>query len=93
MKKLGLLAFSFLMIGCGSGTDEGKSENDSLKVVELDNDSKYTFKKIYVEDKLGRTHEILTATSGSTMGGVSLLELCVYENGKTEGTNREPSGK
>ena len=90
MKKLLLLIFPLLIFGCcsESGKTEVKVEKDSLKIIEFEHNNHYNFKKIYVKDKHGYTHEILTATSGNTDGGVSLLELCVYrEDGKTEETN------
>ena len=62
-------------------------EKDSLCVTEFEYNSSYNFKKIYVKDKRGFTHEILTATSGNTNGGVEMLELSVYKDGKTEETN------
>ncbi len=89
MKKLLLLIFPLLIFGCcsESGKTEVKVEKDSLKVMELEYNGLYNFKKIYVKDKRGFTHEILIATSGNTNGGVSMLELCVYkEDGKTEET-------
>ena len=86
MKKLWLLIFPALLIGCcsESGKVETKVENDSLWVTEFEYNSSYNFKKIYVVDHRGFTHEILTATSGSASGGVSLLELSVYKDGKAE---------
>lgn len=81
MKKLLLLIFPLLIFGCcsESGKTEVKVEKDSLKIIEFEHNSSYNFKKIYVVDKRGFTHEILTATSGNTNGGVSMLELCVYK--------------
>ena len=52
---------------------------EKAKEVEVETGSRYVFKKIYVKDKRGFTHEILTASSGNTSGGVSILELCVYK--------------
>ena len=52
---------------------------ENAKEVEVETGSRYVFKKIYVKDKRGFTHEILTASSGNTSGGVSVLELCVYK--------------
>ena len=52
---------------------------ENAKEVEVETGSRYVFKKIYVKDKRGFTHEILTASSGNTSGGVSMLELCVYK--------------
>ena len=82
MKKLiiGVVMIS-LIISC-----KPKGETETLmKEVEVESMGNYRFKKIYVEDKLGRTHEILTSSSGNTMGGVGMLELCVY--GGTEEAN------
>jgi hypothetical protein len=89
MKKLWLLIFPVLLIGCcnESGKVEVKVEKDSLRVTEFKYNNSYNFMKIYVKDKRGFTHEILTATSGSTYGGVSLLELSVYKDGKAEETD------
>ena len=90
MKKLWLLIFPTLLIGsCNESRKvvEVKVEKDSLEVMEFDHNGSYNFKKIYVKDKRGFTHEILTATSGNTNGGVSLLELSVYKDGKTEETD------
>ena len=56
-----------------------RREGPPIKEVRIENKSGYTFKKIYIEDKRGYTHEILTATTGNTLGGVSMLELCVYK--------------
>jgi hypothetical protein len=47
--------------------------------VKVETGSNYVFKKIYVKDKRGFTHEILTSSSGNTLGGVGMLELCVYK--------------
>ena len=52
---------------------------DEAKEIKVETGSNYVFKKIYVKDKRGYTHEILTASSGNTLGGVSMLELCVYK--------------
>lgn len=52
---------------------------EKAKEVKVETRSNYVIKKIYVKDKRGYTHEILTATSGSAFGGVSMLELCVYK--------------
>ena len=52
---------------------------EKAKEVEVETGSRYVLKKIYVKDKRGFTHEILTASSGNTSGGVSMLELCVYK--------------
>ena len=52
---------------------------ENAKEVEVETGSRYVFKKIYVKDKRGFIHEILTASSGNTSGGVSMLELCVYK--------------
>ena len=39
---------------------------EKAKEVEVETGSRYVFKKIYVKDKRGFTHEILTASSGNT---------------------------
>jgi len=52
---------------------------EKAKEVKVETGSNYVIKKIYVKDKRGFTHEILTASSGNTLGGVSMLELCVYK--------------
>ena len=52
---------------------------ENAKEVEVETGSRYVFKKIYVKDKRGFTHEILTSSSGNTSGGGSMLELCVYK--------------
>ena len=52
---------------------------EKAKEVKVETRSNYVFKKIYVKDKYGYIHEILTASSGNTLGGVSMLELCVYK--------------
>ena len=52
---------------------------EKAKEVRVETRSNYVFKKIYVKDKLGYNHEILTASSGNTLGGVNMLELCVYK--------------
>ena len=79
-----LVLASVLLLGC-TGGDKTKQEQpksdekpEKIKEVMLDTESNYVFKKIYVTDHLGWTHEILVATSGNTMGGVEMLELSVY---------------
>lgn len=81
MKKIMLLVFPILLLGCNSNEDKDQKQ-EAIKEVRVSNESNYVFKKIYIMDKLGRTHEILTATSGNTMGGVGMLELCVYDEDK-----------
>jgi hypothetical protein len=66
--------FLSLAISCSQ-----RREGPPIKEVRVENKSGYVFKKIYIEDKRGFTHEILTATSGNTLGGVSMIELCVYK--------------
>ncbi len=91
MKRLVILPTLLLLLaGCcsESGKTEVEIEKDSLKIMKFEYNNSYNFNKIYVKDKRGYTHEILTAASGNTNGGVSLLELCVYkEDGKTEETD------
>ena len=84
MKKLVIiLILPLLLAGCAkNGNNVERS-----KEVKVETGSNDIFKKIYVKDKRGFTHEILTASSGNTLGGVNMLELCVYkEDGKTEET-------
>ena len=69
-----IVGLAILVEACRS-----KREGPPIKEVTIENQSGYVFKKIYVVDKHGFTHEILTATSGNKNGGVSLLELCVYK--------------
>lgn len=57
----------------------GGETREKAKEVKVETGSNYVFKKIYVKDKRGHTHEILTASSGNTLGGVGMLELCVYK--------------
>lgn len=75
MKKLVLLVIPFLLLGC---TKTKKNEGKIINEVEIETQGGYVFKKIYVVDKKGITHEILTATSGNKLGGVSMLQLSVY---------------
>jgi hypothetical protein len=70
-----LVVFQVAILGC-SPNGEIK---EKAKEVKVETRSNYVFKKIYVKDKRGFTHEILTASSGNTLGGVSMLELCVYK--------------
>ena len=70
-----VLLVVFQILGC-SPNGEIK---ENAKEVEVETGSRYVFKKLYVKDKRGFTHEILTASSGNTSGGVSMLELCVYK--------------
>ena len=73
---LALLVVLQVAILGGSQNGEGR---EKAKEVKVETSSNYVFKKIYVKDKRGYTHEILTASSGNTLGGVSMLELCVYK--------------
>ena len=66
--------FLSLVISCCPNKNGEKA-----KEVRIETGSNYVFKKIYVKDKRGFTHEILTASSGNTLGGVSMVELCVYK--------------
>ena len=82
MKKIAVIVVLVLLVvlqvailGC-SPNGEAK---ERAKEVKVETSSNYVFKKIYVKDKRGFTHEILTASSGNTLGGVSMLELCVYK--------------
>lgn len=82
MKKIAVIVVLVLLVvlqvailGC-SPNGETKERSKEVKV---ETGSNYVFKKIYVKDKRGFTHEILTASSGNTLGGVSMLELCVYK--------------
>jgi hypothetical protein len=70
-----LVVLQVTILGC-SPNGEIK---EKAKEVKVETRSNYVFKKIYVKDKRGFTHEILTASSGNTLGGVSMLELCVYK--------------
>ena len=68
-----LVVLQVALLGCNGETKE------KAKEVKIETRSNYVFKKIYVKDKRGYTHEILTASSGNTFGGVGMLELCVYK--------------
>ena len=70
-----LIALQAAILGCSPNGEI----REKAKEVKVETKSNYVFKKIYVKDKRGFTHEILTASSGSTLGGVSMLELCVYK--------------
>ena len=70
-----LIAFQVAILGC---SPKGEAR-EKAKEVKVETSSNYVFKKIYVKDKRGYTHEILTATTGNTLGGVSMLELCIYK--------------
>lgn len=92
MKKFLYVAILLGFLGCsGSSSKEQpgqtkQEKGDSINEVRLCTDSYYVYKKIYVTDHLGWTHEILVATSGNTMGGVEMLELSVYpKNEKSYG--------
>lgn len=75
MKKLVIVLILPLLVGCAKNGDSVERS----KEVKVETGSNYVFKKIYVKDKRGFTHEILTSSSGSVLGGVSMLELCVYK--------------
>jgi hypothetical protein len=76
MKKLVIiLTLPLLLAGCVKNGDNVERS----KEVMVETGSNYVFKKIYVKDKRGFTHEILTSSSGNTLGGVGMLELCVYK--------------
>jgi hypothetical protein len=76
MKKLVVvLILPLLLAGCAKNGDNVERS----KEVKVETGSNYVFKKIYVKDKKGFTHEILTSSSGNTLGGVGMLELCVYK--------------
>ena len=70
-----LVVLQVAILGCGPNGEA----REKAKEVEVETSSNYVFKKIYVKDKRGYTHEILTATTGNTLGGISMLELCVYK--------------
>jgi flagellar basal body-associated protein FliL len=70
-----LIVLQVALLGC---KPDGETK-EKAKEVKIETRSNYVFKKIYVKDKLGYTHEILTASSGNTLGGVNMLELCVYK--------------
>jgi hypothetical protein len=70
-----LIALQVAILSCKPGGET----REKAKEVKVETSSNYVFKKIYVKDKRGFTHEILTASSGNTLGGVSMLELCVYK--------------
>ena len=70
-----LISLQVAILGCSSNGET----KEKAKEVKVETGSNYVFKKIYVKDKLGRIHEIMTASSGNTLGGVSMLELCVYD--------------
>jgi hypothetical protein len=73
-----LLVFGLFLSLAISCSPNGETR-EKAKEVKVETSSNYVFKKIYVKDKRGFTHEILTASSGNTLGGVSMLELCVYK--------------
>ena len=70
-----LVVLQVVILGCSPNGET----REKAKEVKVETSSNYVFKKIYVKDKRGFTHEILTASSGNTLGGVSMLELCVYK--------------
>ena len=76
MKKLVIvLILPLLLAECAKNEDNVERSRE----VKVETGGNYIFKKIYVKDKKGFTHEILTSSSGNTMGGVGMLELCVYK--------------
>jgi hypothetical protein len=90
MKKFLYVAVLLGFLGCSGSSSKEQPEQtkqekgDSINEVRLCTDSYYVYKKIYVTDHLGWTHEILVATSGNTMGGVEMLELSVYPEREEE---------
>ena len=74
-----IVVFVLLVVLQILGCSPNGEIKENAKEVEVETGSRYVFKKIYVKDKRGFTHEILTASSGNTSGGVSMLELCVYK--------------
>ena len=70
-----LVVLQVAILGCSPNGEA----RESAKEVKVETGGGNIFKKIYVKDKRGYTHEILTATTGNTLGGVSMLELCVYK--------------
>ena len=69
-----LVLASVIVFGCVKN-----SENQStIREVEVKSEGSYIYKKIYVVDHKGQTHEILTSSSGNRLGGVGMIELCVY---------------
>ena len=90
MKKFLYVAILLGFLGCSSSSSKEQPEQtkqekgDSINEVRLCTDSYYVYKKIYVTDHLGWTHEILVATSGNTMGGVDMIELSVYPEREEE---------
>ena len=68
-----LISLQVAILGCSpNGEDQRKA-----KEVKVETSSNYVFKKIYVKDKRGYTHEILTASSGNTLGGEHVGTLCL----------------
>ena len=74
-----IVVFVLLVVLQILGCSPNGEIKENAKEVEVETGSRYVFKKIYVKDKRGFIHEILTASSGNTSGGVSMLELCVYK--------------
>ena len=70
-----LIVLQVAILGCSPNGET----REKAKEVKVETGGGNIFKKIYVKDKRGFTHEILTASSGNTLGGVSMLELCVYK--------------
>ena len=70
-----LVSIQAAILGCSPNGEA----REKAKEVMVETGSNYVFKKIYVKDKRGFTHEILTSSSGNTLGGVGMLELCVYK--------------
>ena len=70
-----LVVLQAAILGCSPNGEA----REKAKEVKVETRSNYVLKKIYVKDKRGFTHEILTSSSGNTFGGVEMLELCVYK--------------
>ena len=89
MKKILILAVLFGLLGCKEEIKEDQKKEPEkkescIKEERLEIDSYYIYKKIYVTDHFGWTHEILVATSGNTAAGVEMLELSVYPEKEVE---------
>ena len=79
MKKIAVIVVLALLVVLQVACSPNGGTREKAKEVKVETSSNRVFKKIYVKDKRGFTHEILTASSGNTLGGVSMLELCVYK--------------